>query len=88
VQCYANLRADTFLGGVYGYEFWEHITDGTWEMLTLRLIADVLLARPDSVYVDVGAWIGPTVLVGAQFARRTLAFEPDPRAFSELRVSV
>lgn len=40
------------------------------------------------LFVDVGAWIGPTSLYGARRAGKTVAFEPDPSAFEELRTNL
>jgi FkbM family methyltransferase len=39
---------------------------------------------PDSVYVDIGAWIGPTVLYASKIAKKVIAFEPDPIAYHHL----
>src|ERR1700687_4776653 len=35
-------------------------------------------------YIDVGAWIGPTLLYGCQLAKMAYGLEPDPIAFAEL----
>ena len=40
--------------------------------------------RADADYLDIGAWIGPTVLYAARHARKVWCFEPDPRAFRHL----
>lgn len=66
--------------------FWASVDDGSWERHTLAII-DRVLTR-DSVYVDIGAWIGPTVLKAAQTARKVVAYEPDPVAREELRTNV
>jgi FkbM family methyltransferase len=52
--------------------------------------AEVLRARlgPGVRYVDIGAWIGPTVLVAAATGAAVEGFEPDPAAFQELRANV
>lgn len=34
-------------------------------------------------YLDIGAWVGPTVLYGAHLAKHVYAVEPDPVAFGE-----
>ncbi len=38
--------------------------------------------------IDIGAWIGPTTLYGANLARHVYAFEPDPVAYDELKYNV
>jgi FkbM family methyltransferase len=38
--------------------------------------------------VDFGTWIGPTVLFGAQLARRTFGIEGDPAAFAQVSANV
>ena len=67
-------------------EFWEKFAQGIWEPVTVRVI-DTLLA-PGSTHIDVGAWVGPTVLLAATKAKRVLAFEPDPVAYAELEKDV
>ncbi|TFH25554.1 FkbM family methyltransferase, partial [Candidatus Bathyarchaeota archaeon] len=39
-------------------------------------------------YIDVGAWVGPTVLYGSQLSRHAYAIEPDPVAISYLRKNI
>jgi len=65
--------------------FWESVASSAWEPQTFAVLERFVGA--DTVYVDVGAWIGPTVLFAGQRAARTLAFEPDPMAFPELEVN-
>jgi FkbM family methyltransferase len=36
------------------------------------------------IYIDIGAWIGPTVLVAARRAGKVIAYEPDPVSSEEL----
>jgi FkbM family methyltransferase len=69
------------------------VTDGTpnegfwkndnWEIETYQTF-DQFLTK-DSTYLDIGAWIGPTVLYGAQLAKKVITFEPDPVAWIELQ---
>ena len=46
------------------------------------------LIEPDSTYVDIGAWIGPTVLYGGQIAARCITAEPDPTAREALEANL
>jgi len=38
--------------------------------------------------MDVGSWIGPTVLLAARHSARVVAYEPDPIALTELRSNI
>jgi len=66
--------------------FWSRVGSGLWEPQTFEVFQRFL--RPGCSYVDLGAWIGPTVLYGALLARSVHALEPDPVAFAELRTNV
>ena len=76
------------LGGVpfrldpYHSKFWRRATAGDWEPETFAVLDAHLAADAD--YLDVGAWIGPTVLYAAKTARHVWAFEPDATAFRHL----
>ncbi len=39
----------------------------------------------DGVYIDIGAWIGPTVLYCANMYKKVIAIEPDPVAIVEFK---
>lgn len=66
-----------------GHEwFWPTFADGTWEPNTFKIF-DRFLDK-DKTFVDIGAWIGPTVLYAAQRAKQVFAFEPDTVAYSSL----
>jgi FkbM family methyltransferase len=62
--------------------FWERIAAGDWESHTLAVLAARL--GPGHSYIDIGSWIGPTVLLAAALGAGVLAFEPDPVARDEL----
>ncbi len=67
-----------------GYDnFWRKATAGRWEPATFEAIRRCVDA--DTVVLDIGAWIGPTVLYEARRARRVEAFEPDPKSAEMLR---
>lgn len=55
-------------------DFWDHLASGEWEPWTLEILSGVR-----GRYVDVGAWVGPTV-IAAKGARERVAIEPDPEA--------
>jgi FkbM family methyltransferase len=65
--------------------FWNAYAEG-WERDTLAAIAEFLPAG--GVHLDIGAWIGPTLLFAAARAREAHGFEPDPIAYAKLRRNV
>jgi FkbM family methyltransferase len=67
-------------------EFWRDFDRDEWEWETFALFDHFI--RPDTVYLDVGAWIGPTLLYGASRAKQAIGFEPDPVAFGILQQNV
>jgi FkbM family methyltransferase len=78
-------RAFEVRGGNYD-SFWQEVANQTWEPETFRLLEHFIDSQHS--YVDVGAWVGPTVLFGSQNANITYALEPDPGAFAELAANV
>jgi FkbM family methyltransferase len=66
--------------------FWLRVAAGRWEAHTLNILER--FNSPERTMLDIGAWIGPTTLFGAHFAREVLAMEPDPVAFNELAGNV
>lgn len=61
---------------------WSHILNNLWEEDTFRVFD--YFVKPDRAYLDIGAWIGPTVLYCACKAKHVYAIEPDNAAFQEL----
>jgi len=61
--------------------FWDRWADGRWEPETKEVIERFCNG---GTFVDVGAWIGPTVLWAAPHASRVVAIEADPTAFEML----
>jgi FkbM family methyltransferase len=66
--------------------FWNDVVNGTWETATFAIF-NRFLDREHS-YIDIGAWIGPTVLYGCQVAKSVYALEPDPLAYAELEQNI
>lgn len=66
--------------------FWNRVSRGQWEPETFAIF-DKHIGQ-DTLFVDVGAWIGSTALYGAQRAGHCVAFEPNPTAFLELKRNV
>jgi len=63
--------------------FWDKVNMNSWEKDTFTIF-DTFIDE-NTVYFDIGAWIGPTVLYAAQLAKSAYAFEPDPVAFGILK---
>jgi FkbM family methyltransferase len=69
-----------------GREYWESVQSGEWEPETFRIFDSFL--TPATNYLDVGAWIGPTVLYASELAKHCYAIEPDPIAFRWLKRNI
>lgn len=63
-------------------EFWDWFESDDWEPETVAVLGRLL--EPESTYLDLGAWIGPTVLLAAKACARVVCVEPDPVAREEL----
>lgn len=82
-RIFADVRTD----GPSWSEFWALYADGRWEPWTTELMDSLL--DSGSVFVDVGAWIGPlTIYASLACDARVLALEPDPVAFDALRDTI
>ncbi len=57
-----------------------------WEPQTF-IVFDTFL-DPAHSYMDVGAWMGPTILYAAAKAKHVYCFEPDPEAFRVLSLNL
>ncbi|MFC3616712.1 FkbM family methyltransferase [Lutimaribacter marinistellae] len=77
-----TLGGERFRLDPYHSKFWRKAGSGSWEPETFAVLDKHLSADRD--YLDIGAWIGPTVLYAARRARHVWCFEPDPVAFRHL----
>ncbi|MBE7171720.1 MAG: FkbM family methyltransferase [Williamsia sp.] len=66
--------------------FWMQFNEGNYEKETFIIFNKFLKKHYN--YVDIGAWIGPTVLYCAPLVNKVIAFEPDPIAFRQLNKHV
>ncbi len=64
------------------HAFWELCSSGKWERETFVIFRHFLDRA--HTYIDMGSWIGPTVLFGCGLSKQVHAIEPDPLAFEEL----
>jgi len=81
-----TIRKCSFNVSENNLEFWAKVEKNTWERDTFNIFDRFI--GSDTVYFDIGAWIGPTVLYAAQLAKRSFAFEPDPVAFGILKENI
>src|SRR5690606_36166366 len=58
--------------------FYAELRRGSWEPDTFAVLRRHL--DRETVYVDVGGWIGVTPYYAARFAKAVVAVEPDPAA--------
>ncbi|MEY8839315.1 FkbM family methyltransferase, partial [Cribrihabitans sp. XS_ASV171] len=61
-HCPTTLGDLPFRGDPYHSKFWRKAAAGGWEPETFGVLERHLSAERD--YLDIGAWIGPTVMYG------------------------
>lgn len=66
--------------------FWNLVDTAKWEPSTF-LIFNTVITHLTTV-IDFGAWIGPTTLYAAHFAKQVFALEPDIVAYQELHRNI
>jgi FkbM family methyltransferase len=66
--------------------FWDWYESDDWEPETVAAFTSFL--TPGARYLDLGAWIGPTVLLAASLVDRVVCAEPDPVAFAVLAANL
>jgi FkbM family methyltransferase len=62
--------------------FWDKVERGLWEPGTLALLEREI--APGTIFLDLGAWVGPTALYAAALGARVIALEADPAALAQL----
>lgn len=67
-------------------DFWKKVENNKWERDTFTIFDRFL--NKDTIFFDIGAWIGPTVFYAAQLSKYAFAFEPDPVAFNVLKTNM
>jgi FkbM family methyltransferase len=66
--------------------FWDRAEDGRWEPGTVAAVE--ALVGPRTVFLDIGAWVGPLTLIAAARGARVVAVEADPRALALLEANL
>lgn len=66
--------------------WWDRVIEGSWEPATLKVFEKY--SEPGNIVVDIGAWVGGTVLYAAAGGADVITFEPDPVAFPILQKNV
>ncbi|MET3729597.1 FkbM family methyltransferase [Fictibacillus halophilus] len=66
--------------------FWHTVFPNHWEDFTFEVLDHFL--HPDRNYLDIGSWIGPTLLYAASLAKQSFGVEPDPVAYEALKANI
>lgn len=66
-------------------DFWDAFAADEYEPGTVKRMKRLL--KPGSLFIDIGAWIGPFTLLALTLGCKVVAFEPDPAAFEQLRIN-
>jgi len=75
-----------FVWNLFFKSFWHKVKSNKWEPDTFAVFNKFLDTKHS--YIDIGAWIGPTVLYGCQIAKHCYAIEPDPVALKSLKENI
>ncbi len=57
-----------------------------WEQDTFHILD--YYKNKESIYIDIGSWIGPTILYSANIYKKVIAIEPDPVALKRLKKNI
>jgi FkbM family methyltransferase len=67
--------------------FWDKFSKNKWEPCNFKIYKSLI--KRNTNYYDIGSWIGPTVLLAANFLPKEIyAFEPDSKAYKELKNNI
>ena len=58
----------------------------TWELDSFHIFN--LYKNNEGIYMDIGAWVGPTAIYCANIYKKVIAIEPDPLALEELKKNI
>lgn len=63
-------------------EFWMEVENGNWESDTFKVFDRYI--KPDSVFIDIGAWNGVCSIYAKKLGADAIPIEPDPNIHDEL----
>jgi FkbM family methyltransferase len=66
--------------------FWDRAAAGAWEPELLAVLEAQV--SPGAVFLDIGAWVGPTALFAALLGAEVVAVEADPAAADRLAANL
>ena len=66
--------------------FWRIVNKGGFEPNYFTVLDKYL--SPDSVYCDIGSWIGPTIMYASRICKQVYCFEPDNIAYKFLEQNI
>lgn len=67
------------------FNFWLRYSNDNWEPETFNVFDKFI--NEDTFYIDIGSWIGPTLLYAAQLAKKSIGFEPS-KAYKSLKENI
>ena len=73
-----------FISDHFSKKWFSNNSLDTWEQETFHIL-EYYKNHKESIYIDIGAWIGPTVLYSANIYKKVIAIEPDPVALTRLK---
>ena len=62
--------------------FWNDVNNKRWETDIFQYLLQYV--NSETFFIDLGAWIGPTIMYAGQLSRKAIGIEGDPAAFAEL----
>lgn len=74
-----TINGRKFLGDPFHIGFWRTLNKGNFEPEYFKILDKYL--HKNSVYCDIGSWIGPTAIYAAGLCKHVYAFEPDTIAY-------
>lgn len=81
-----HIKGENFLVDTRYIGFWKNVNRGAWEPESFEFLETYL--TQDDVYIDIGAWVGPTAMFAAKKSKKVICFEPDPIAYNVLTQNI
>jgi len=71
----------------FSKKWFENNKLDVWEKDTFHIL-EYYKNNKNGIYIDIGSWIGPTVLYSAIIYKKVIAIEPDPVAIKRLKKNI